>query len=265
MRRYLVRKLPYYMRSSLALTAALSPGSRLPLLRRRDEMVLTFRKGLRFEVPELIDLLILKETLLDDVYELSQVSNQARLIVDVGAGIGDFAIQAASMFPQAWVIACEPNPESYSVLERNVRRNGLSNVDPRCVAVGSRSTYVLGRRRWSAESSTVTAEGLSVEVPAVPLYDLVADRVVDLLKIDCEGAELDVLESLDGSFDRVRRIAVEYHDHLSGTAGSRVEQLLRAQGFLVSRKPDRYDRRIGYIHATARDSGDPQEIEGHSH
>lgn len=229
-----------------------------------SQNTLTLRNGLRFEVPELLDLLVLKETLFDDVYRLGELADGPGLIVDVGAGIGDFTVFAASRLPRTWVVACEPNPQTFGVLERNVRRNGLSNVDIRCVAVGTQRTYTLGRDRWSAETSTFQTGGPTFQAPAVSLDELIGNRDVHLLKIDCEGAELDVLESLDHSIDRVRRIAVEYHDHLVEAAGARVEQVLGAKGFVVMREPDRYDGRIGYIHASApRDPGDSQEVDRH--
>jgi FkbM family methyltransferase len=261
-----LRKLPYYAHSVVTLAAALRPESWLRMLLWHGQGTITFRNGLRFEVPELLDLLVLKETLFDDVYRLGRLSDGPGLIVDVGAGIGDFTVLAASRLPRARVVACEPNPQTFAALERNVRRNRLSNVDMRCVAVGTQSTYALGRGRWSAKTSTFQTGGPAFEAPAVSLDELIGRRDVELLKIDCEGAELDVLESLDHSVDQVRRIAVEYHDHLVEAAGARVEQLLSAQRFVVVREPDRYDGRIGYVHATAsRDPGDPQDVERHPH
>jgi FkbM family methyltransferase len=259
-----LRKLPYYAHSAVTLTAALRPESWLRMLLWHGQDALTLRNGLRFEVPELLDLLVLKETLFDDVYRLGRLSDGSGLIVDVGAGIGDFTVLAASRFPSAWIVACEPNPQTFAVLERNVRRNRLSNVDTRCVAVGTQSTFELGQGRWSAETSTFKTGGPGFEAPAVSLDELIGSRDVELLKIDCEGAELDVLESLDHGIDQDRRIAVEYHDHLVEAAGARVEQLLRAQGFVVLREPDRYDGRIGYVHASApRNPGDPQDVQRH--
>lgn len=83
------------------------------------------------------------------------------------------------------------------------------------------------------------------------LDELLAGQTVDLLKIDCEGSELDVLESLGAHAARVSRIAVEYHDQLLPDAGARVEGFLRSRGFDTSRLPDPYDLRLGYVYATA--------------
>lgn len=262
MRAHRLLKIPYYARSAITLTVALRPESWLPMLFRRGQDTLVLRSGLRFEVPELLDLLVIKETICDDAYRLAELTGIVQgLIVDVGAGIGDFTVLAASKFPRASVLACEPNPQTFKVLERNIQRNRLSNVDARCIAVGTRETYILSRGRWSAEASARHVGGPTIPVPAVRLDELIGDRDVDLLKIDCEGGELDVLESLDRRIDHVKRVVVEYHGHLADAAGARVEQLLRAQGLVVRRKPDRYDRRIGYVYAAVPpDRSDAQEV-----
>jgi FkbM family methyltransferase len=246
-RRLPIAKLPYYMRSTITLARWLQPGTRLAGLSRRQP--LSFRNGVVLEVPELLELLLAKETICEDVYGLADLTDaDPRLIVDVGAGIGDFAVLAASSFPAARVLALEPIPRSFAALERNLGRNGLTNVEAHCTAVGTRPEYALHRARWSAQASAVSADGALV-VPAMPLDRLIAGRQVDLLKIDCEGAELEVLDSAGDSLDLVARLVVEYHDHLIAGAGDRVEELLRAAGLGVRRSPDRYNRSIGYVHA----------------
>ncbi len=52
---------------------------------------------------------------------------------------------------------------------------------------------------------------------------------VDLLKVDVEGAELHVLEGVDGFWPRVRQVVVETNEH--GGMRQRVTDLLRAKGF----------------------------------
>jgi FkbM family methyltransferase len=244
--RRLLVKCPYYVGSLLVLVRALEPKGRVRGLLGRGPLV--FRRGFALEAPELLDLLVAKETVCDDAYRLESLRDEApRLIVDVGAGIGDFTVLAAWTFPEAEVLAFEPNPHSFAVLARNVRRNRLKNVRCRCVAVGTRPSYELSRSAWAA-TGTAFADSAGTTVTAAPLNALLGDRKVDFLKIDCEGAELEVLASLGEARRQVRRVALEYHDHLVEATADRVEKLLAAEGFVVRREPDRYDRRIGYLH-----------------
>lgn len=255
MRRQRLRKFPYYLRSAITLMLALRVRSWLGLLLWRPGGTLELRNGLILEVPELLDLLIIKETICDDAYHLGELAVDTGLIVDVGAGIGEFAVFAASKFMRGSVLACEPDPVAFAVLERNIRRNRLANVEARRVAVGTRDAYTVARSRWSAETMTRPIGTSASSAVGERLDELIADRAVDLVKIDCEGAELDVLESLGGKFSDVKRIVIEYHDHLVKDGGGRIVRLLREHGYVVTRIPNRYDKRIGYVYASARRSG----------
>jgi Met-10+ like-protein len=119
-----------------------------------------------FDVSSLLDLLILKEVLYDDVYRLGELDGaESILIIDVGAGIGDFSVLAASRFPRATVLAFEPSPSTFALLQANVTRNGLPNVEPHPLAIGTRSSYWLQRARPSATVARMPRDwGLLVTV-----------------------------------------------------------------------------------------------------
>jgi hypothetical protein len=139
-----IRKLPYYAGSALSLARALEPTS-LPRLLRKGRRDLVLRSGLRLEVHELLDILVLKETVLDDPYAVGLLPADTRLIVDVGAGIGDFTVLAASRFPRSSVLACEPNPEAFDALERESDRTGSRT-----------STH--GASRWAPRRPTSSSD-----------------------------------------------------------------------------------------------------------
>jgi precorrin-6B methylase 2 len=183
------------------------------------------RNGLAFRVSSLLDLLILKETLVDDVYGLDELETaMPKTIVDVGASFGDFAIAAGRRFPEAEVLAFEPFAPAYELLRENIDRNDATNVSPARVAVGT-------------------------EAPARRLDELLGGRAVDLLKIDCEGAELDVLRSAGDALASAKRLVVEYHRHLLPQADRLAAELLAAHGFRIRLDPDRFDANIGYLRA----------------
>ena len=123
------RKTLYYLRSLVALFALAEPASLLRFLAgggRGGRLVL--RDGTTLQLGGLL-VLILKETIVDDSYRLLELDGTApATIVNVGASVGDFAVWAARRFPSATVVACEPNPASFQLLEENVHANGLTNV-----------------------------------------------------------------------------------------------------------------------------------------
>jgi FkbM family methyltransferase len=124
--------------------------------------------------------------------------------VDVGANIGYYTLVAAQLVgPEGAVHAFEPNIEVADRLERNVRLNGLANTRVYRQAMAGRtgevSFYASAVNENSGISSIFPGSGLGVAkiVPAVSLDDFsvgLSGRRIDLLKMDIEGAELQVIE-----------------------------------------------------------------------
>jgi FkbM family methyltransferase len=126
-------------------------------------------------------------------------------MIDVGANIGYYTLIAARMVGPSGVVHCfEPNSEVRLRLERNVRLNELENVFVHDHAMTRQSGhikfYVSAVPENSGISSIVPGTGLGTEgtsVPCISLDDFV-ERLpngrADLLKMDIEGAELDVIE-----------------------------------------------------------------------
>jgi FkbM family methyltransferase len=125
--------------------------------------------------------------------------------VDVGGNIGYHTLIGARIVgPSGVVHTFEPNLVVRSALSANLERNGLKNVVVHGEAVTRQSGSVrFYKSVWSGNSgisSIIPGDGLSDEgedVPSISLDDFVATlghRAIDLLKIDVEGAEMDVIE-----------------------------------------------------------------------
>jgi FkbM family methyltransferase len=140
---------------------------------------------------------------------------------DIGANVGFFTLVAAKIVgAEGVVVAFEPLPANVRQLEKNVALNALNNVTVIPTAVGSiegLAGLVLGddARDNSRLSDGQTGGEDEIEVPvttvdaAVREHDL---RMPDVIKIDVEGAEIDVLR---GALETIRRsrplIVVEVH------------------------------------------------------
>ncbi|MGH2375262.1 MAG: FkbM family methyltransferase [bacterium] len=125
---------------------------------------------------------------------------QGSVFVDVGANIGYYsALAAAAVRPDGRVYAVEPSSRNLRFLVDNVQRNGLAQVKVLASAAGSSR----GKARLFKGGTGVTdslippdAEPLGHEdVPIVPLDEMIGGRI-DLVKIDVEGAEIDVLNGM---------------------------------------------------------------------
>lgn len=155
-------------------------------------------------------------------------------VIDVGANIGYNTIHAARRAgPRGRVVALEPTPDNLAVLRRNLAASGLANVVVEAVAAGrvagTRDFFVRGEK--SAVNSLFPESCYAhvtdiLRVPVVPLDELV--EAADVVKIDVEGAELDVLEGM-ARILRAPRIAliVEWHPLLQQMAGYGADALPR--------------------------------------
>ena len=83
------------------------------------------------------------------------------------------------------------------------------------------------------------------------MLDKYITSTVDLLKIDCEGAEQQVLKSISqNSYKKIKHIALEYHNHLVDDQDKILSRMLVEKGYFVKKQKDPYNKDIGYIFAT---------------
>jgi FkbM family methyltransferase len=154
-------------------------------------------------------------------------------VVDIGANIGAFTLDAATRYPAAIVHAYEPDPETCAVLRRNIDANGLSSrVRVWNEAVAGKAGSL---RLWRGEGSVVVSahlpaalRGEPCDVPAVTLPTVVARMSgrIAVLKLDCEGAEAEILETAGPGLDAVDHIVAEYHAALVPDVVPRIRRVL---------------------------------------
>ena len=140
-------------------------------------------------------------------------------VVDIGANIGVFSVYAASMGAKR-VYSYEPNSEAYEVLKRNIESNALEGtiVAWRQAVSSATNDYVRIPLKPSPYNQLIQSAAPSDDSEAVmtiPLEFVLNDHVqdsVELLKLDCEGAEFDILfNSNEKVLDKIESIRMEYH------------------------------------------------------
>jgi FkbM family methyltransferase len=135
---------------------------------------------------------------------LSKLLVAGATFVDVGAHIGLLTLAGArAVGASGRVLAIEPVPLSFELLQRALTINGLAErVEVKCQAVGAHRARckffvrdVLGHS--SLSQVELAADGNEIEVSVAPLDELVRpSERIDVVKIDVEGAELAVLEGM---------------------------------------------------------------------
>ncbi len=147
------------------------------------------------------------------------------LVVDVGANQGFFTCYAAQR--GAIVYAFEPNPKAYGLLRRNISDNGFQDqVHAEGIAVADfeGQTELVCSSFMDGGADTIDpqradriasqiGQDARVNVKVARLRTLIpAGKGFRLLKLDCEGSELAILQDLEAP-ERFDSIAVEYHEH----------------------------------------------------
>ncbi|MBI5564989.1 MAG: FkbM family methyltransferase [Chloroflexi bacterium] len=223
-------------------------------------LTITLRaSGLKYRVRTAMDVWVIKETCLDRDYERGAALQADWTIIDIGAGLGDFTAYAAWRSPNGTVLAFEPFPESFALLEQNLQLNNARNVEAQPYAVADTpGKLLLNIGSEHAVQHTTTEQGTNaIEVPAITLDSIFADQAVthcDLLKMDVEGAEYGIL--LHASADtlrKIKRIALEYHDHTPAGKHQRLRECLTGHGFQVTLQPNPVHDHLGYLYAERRD------------
>ena len=226
----------------------------------RKPFTVELRSGMRFHARTAMDVWIIKETCLDRDYETASVPLQdGWTILDIGAGLGDFTVYAARRNPRGVVYAFEPFPESFALLEENVRLNGLENVRMFPYAVGAAragrlALYATGeavQHRTAGAASAPAAPAF--EVASVSLDQIFEEQNLarcDFLKIDCEGAEYEILLNVgDRTLSRIRHVCLEYHEGVTPYSREDLARFLRDKGFRVTLRPNPVHRHLGFLHA----------------
>jgi FkbM family methyltransferase len=165
---------------------------------------------------------LFRDVLLSGDYDPGPLQNPRPVIVDVGANIGLSVLYFKLLFPAATIYAFEPNPGTFVMLRENVLRNGLKDVVLFNEALGQEegtallyTSGELGEMTASLTRGRGGSQGLPVQVRR--LSDVLRHiGAVDFIKLDCEGAELSILQDLEKTktLTTIHRMVVEYHHML---------------------------------------------------
>ena len=161
---------------------------------------------------------------------------EVRTILDVGANVGFFSIAARARYPRAAIHAYEPNPRVLPFLQSNTADLGISIY---AQAVGGSEGFVSMLDSGASNQARTSATNAGGAIPQVALETAVArlGGSVDLLKLDCEGAEWEMFRP-GNCWRNIRDIRMEYH-LFNGETVEQVEQALRGLGFAVTHwRPD---------------------------
>ena len=164
---------------------------------------------------------------------LGRKPDGVRTIVDVGANLGFFSLAAQGFYPHAEIHAYEPNARIVPMLRANAAN---LNIQVFAEALGGAASTVTLRDDGPSNRARVvpeTTEGVPVSQVTLETAVERMGGAVELLKLNCEGAEWGILQP--GPWWRaVKNLRMEYH-LFGGETAEQAKEMVEALGFRVTR------------------------------
>ena len=218
------------------------------------------KSGLKIEAPEDVSILrAIKRIFFKKMYLPSPLDIKRNdVVVDIGANIGVFTAFAATR-TENMVYAFEPFPNTFKFLSTNIHANNFHHVHAYAMAVCDK----VGTQKFFLNKKMSTGHSLSdyfthndsenyIEVPTTSLPQIMDDNSlekIDFLKMDCEGAEGSIFQSIPQHYlKKIKKIAMEFHDHASPLTHSEIEKLLLDAGYTTSINWNK-KKSTGYLYA----------------
>ena len=178
--------------------------------------------------PRSSDMNIIDEVITGNCYLKHYDIKGHDVVVDIGAHIGSFSILAASK--GVAVHSFEPVQRTYDLLVKNIELNGLPVKAQRMGVMaqeGEREVYIRKFNYGGSNFYVPHQDPDWKEMVKVTTLDNICRTEgideIDFLKLDCEGAELEILESFS-DLRRIKNMALEYH---IGERREKIKELLK--------------------------------------
>jgi FkbM family methyltransferase len=148
---------------------------------------------------------------IDKIYDFEETM-ASPFIIDAGANIGLATLFWKKKFNKAEIICFEPSKVVYELLLKNLNANGFNDVTCINKALSNRATILPFTTDEALSGSLIEEKNLSLNyLVETDLLSKYINKEVDMLKLDIEGAEIDVLLEVKDKLRLVKRIFIEYH------------------------------------------------------
>lgn len=174
---------------------------------------------------------------------------EPKVIIDAGANIGLASIYFSNNYPNAKVLAIEPETSNYKKLLETV--DGYNNILPIKAALHHTANEELeiidqGVGHWGFATKTIDHNKIDTVdiVNTVCISDFFIKykfRQIDILKIDIEGAEIEVFrKNFENWLPKVRCIIIEFHERFKPGSEPKIKSLLTNSGFSSYQKGENW-------------------------
>lgn len=152
-----------------------------------------------------------------EIYKFAPIKKDIT-IIDCGANIGLATIYFKKKFPDAQIVAFEPDPNIFNVLKNNVLALGYDDVICRNEAVSDKDA-VLNFWLEGGHSGMIVSDDKNpaiISVKAIRLKSFLSSyKRISFLKIDIEGEEIHVIPDIAEELKMVDYLFLEYHSFIN--------------------------------------------------
>ena len=164
-------------------------------------------------------------------------------VIDIGAHIGLFSLLVSQRCKTGKILSFEPVRENFNLLVSNLKLNHIENVLPFNMAVSKNSGKLnLFLNDDQSAHSIFSKSSESISVESTSLQKIFEENKISsckILKLDCEGAEYEIIDSLPSEYlDKIQNIVIEYHS--ADTKPELVKNLIQKiknAGFKIKTRP----------------------------
>jgi len=185
---------------------------------KSEYVILEMRNGIKIRLRvNSTDLMAFTHVWLLKEYErLGFEIENSDTIIDIGGHIGLFALFSSQFCKSGKIYCFEPIKENFEMLKSNVELNHITNIIPTNAAVSKdNSSVTIYLNEDEAGHSMHVVGTKSVQVESISLqaiFDSYNIDSCDFLKVDCEGEEYSIMDSLPSEYyDKIRKMCIEYH------------------------------------------------------
>ncbi len=225
-----------------------------------EKEIKIFGKSVKLTMRNDGDYAIAGELFLEHQYRFCDevIKRAANAVIDIGGHLGFFSLYASLLNPKVPIYAFEPHIGNFEILKTNLRNNGVKNVTAKQVAVGKvvgQAQLLLSKE--DLNHSTTMAIEPTGEIQPVQMTTLerIFDKnkivTCDLIKLDCEGAEFEILYNASQQiFDKTAALFIEYHDWIQEQNGKKLKDHLINAGYKVQQFPNSKMKELGFLWCT---------------
>lgn len=182
---------------------------------------------------------LFEEIFIAQQYKFDIADGQAPYIIDCGSNIGLSILYFKMTYPDSTILAFEPDPDAFRLLEQNIQRNNIAAVTLYNTALSDEEASV---QLYANNNGTFLNMSL-FQLPNQPQVGLTVDtkKLSDFIsnkhtfvKIDTEGSEYNIIKDLieSNAIKYINQIIVECHDNQTSASPQTLIQDLEANRFL---------------------------------